>query len=261
MHITVIFSLIYIRPVDQSSSGQAMRDYIRNLVKKSGFDIVRYRSHNILHHYGFDLVFDIGANMGQYARELRALGYRGTIISFEPLSMAFKVLEKSARNDPQWKAFNCAIGDTDEQSTINISENSCSSSLSDIHDISIEAAPGSQYIGQESIQVRRLDTVFPDFYTGNQHVFLKIDTQGYEKNVLEGGLEALQHVTGLQVEMSLFPVYKDAELFNDMLNYINDKGFRLVHVKPGFCHPQTGVMLQLDAIFLRDNLVKDQGLV
>ena len=236
-----------------------MRDYIRNLVRKSGFDIVRYTSHKIIHHYKFDLVFDVGANAGQYAREIRALGYRGTIISFEPLSKAFKVLEKNAGNDAEWQVFNYALGDKDEQSTINISENSYSSSLYDIHDIGIEALPETQYIGKETIQVKRLDSVFPDFYTGNQQVFLKLDTQGYEKNVLEGGLDALQHVNGLQVEMSLFPVYKGANLFNDMLKYINDKGFRLVHIKPGFCHPQTGLMLELDAIFLRNNLVPSHG--
>lgn len=232
-----------------------MRDYIRNLVKKSGFDIVRFRSQKILHHYKFDLVFDIGANSGHYARELRALGYRGKIISFEPLSRPFKVLEHNAKNDADWQAFNCAIGDKDEQSTINISENSYSSSLLDIHDISIEAVPETKYIGKETITVKRLDSVFRDFYTGNQQVYLKIDTQGYEKNVLEGGLDALQHANGLQIEMSLFPVYKGGDLFDDMLKYINDKGFRLVNIRQGFTHPQTGLMLQIDAIFLRNELL------
>ena len=232
-----------------------MRNTIRNLVKKSGFDVIRYRSHHILQHYKFDLVFDIGANAGQYARELRALGYKGKIISFEPQSKAYSALAKSAENDPEWQAFNCAIGNKNEQSTINISENSGSSSLYDINDISIEAQPDTRYIGKETIQVKRLDSVFPDFYTGNQQVFLKIDTQGYEMNVLEGGLDALQHANGLQIEMSLFPVYRNSELFNEMLAYINDKGFRLVHIKPGFTHPETGLMLQLDAIFLRNSLV------
>jgi FkbM family methyltransferase len=238
-----------------------MRSYIRNLVRKSGFDIIRYQSPKIIHHYKFDLVFDVGANTGQYARELRVLGYRGAIISFEPLSRAFKVLEKNAEADAEWQAFNCAIGDADEQATINISENQVSNSIFDLHDIGIEASPESRYVGKETVQVKRLDSVFPDFYNGNQQVFLKIDTQGYEKNVLEGGLDALQHVTGLQMEMSLFPVYRDAELFNEMLKYINDKGFRLVHVRPGFCHPRTGLMMQLDAIFLRDSLVpSDDGI-
>lgn len=231
-----------------------MRNYIRNLVKKSGFDVVRYRSHQIIHHYKFDLVFDIGANAGQYAMELRALGYQGTIISFEPLSQAFKALEKNAKNDAKWQVFNCALGNMDGQSTINISENSGSSSIYDINDISIEAQADTQYIGKETIQVKRLDSVFTDFYTGNQQVFLKIDTQGYEMNVLEGGLDALQHANGLQIEMSLFPVYKNSELFDEMLEYINNKGFRLVHIKPGFANPETGIMLQLDAIFLRNNL-------
>lgn len=234
-----------------------IRDYIRNIVKKSGFDVIRFRSHRILHHFNFDLIFDIGANSGQYARELRKLGYRGKIISFEPLSGAFKSLESKAKKDPDWQAFNNAIGDKDEKSTINISENSYSSSLYDIHDNSIEAVPETKYIGKETVNVKKLDSIFKDYYTGSQNVFLKIDTQGYEKNVLEGAADSLQYVKGLQVEMSLFPVYKGAELFDEMLSYINNKGFRLANIRSGFTHPQTGLMLQVDAIFLRNELLLD----
>jgi len=234
-----------------------MLDPIRNLVKKAGFDVVRYQSHRIIHHFGFNLVLDIGANVGQYAQELRALGYSGKIVSFEPLTQAYTILRKKSESDPDWWARNHAVGDVDGPSSINMSENSYSSSLLDIHDISVDARPETKYIGSEAIDVKRLDSVFPEYHEEGQRVFLKIDTQGYEKNVLEGAPQTLPKVSGIQMEMSLFPVYRGADLFDDMLKYVEDKGFRLAHVKPGFCHPETGLMLQLDAIFLRENLVEE----
>ncbi len=233
-----------------------MLDPIRNLVKKSGFDVVRYQSHRMLLYFGFDLVLDVGANVGQYARELRTLGYRGRIVSFEPLSQAYAALSQKAKGDPDWSVMNCAVGDIDGPSSINMSENSYSSSLLDIHDISVDARPETKFVGSEAVEVKRLDSVFPEHHQAGQRVFLKIDTQGYEKNVIDGAPETLPLVSGLQMEMSLFPVYRGADLFDDMLKYVEDRGFRLAHVKPGFCHPESGLMLQLDAIFLREELLE-----
>ena len=77
-------------------------------------------------------VLDVGANVGQYASELRALGYAGKITSFEPGRFAFAVLEEASRRDDAWQAFNYGLSDVDGPLALTLSENSVSSSLQQV---------------------------------------------------------------------------------------------------------------------------------
>jgi hypothetical protein len=108
---------------------------IQKLFKKFGYKIAKFspktcasaRCKQILDKYKIDTLIDIGANAGQFAIDLRSnLGYsayKNRIISFEPLSSAFKLLSARAELDPNWDVFNAAIGDTDESREINIDGN------------------------------------------------------------------------------------------------------------------------------------------
>src|SRR2546423_8564507 len=59
---------------------------------------------------GIDLVIDVGANQGQFARTMRdQLSYRGRIVSFEPLTNAFAALRRAAAGDPSWICYNIAL--------------------------------------------------------------------------------------------------------------------------------------------------------
>jgi len=104
----------------------------------------------------------------------------------------------------------------------------------------LESAWDSQYIGKEEIVVRRLDSFFNDICTNNEKIYLKIDTQGYEKHVLDGAEKVLGHVDVLELEMSLIPLYKDGLLFHEMHDYLHEKGYVLVDIEPGFTDPSTG---------------------
>ena len=92
-----------------------MKQLLRNALNKFGFDLVRTKnSHdnltkhlsNVLLSRSIDCVFDVGANAGQYGLFLRALGYKGYIISFEPVSAVFKLLKKNSENDDKWLCYN-----------------------------------------------------------------------------------------------------------------------------------------------------------
>lgn len=145
-----------------------MKQQIHRLLRKSGYDIIKFsptshplaRRGKLLETYGIDLVLDVGANTGQYGKELRDRGYEGRIVSFEPLSSAYKELEATARADGLWHTVNVALGDAQEDGTINIAGNSFSSSIYNMLPTHLASAPESKYIGQERIRIETLDSHF-----------------------------------------------------------------------------------------------------
>lgn len=244
-----------------------MRKHIVELIKgasrKMGVEISRYppRNHHsialqhVLSVTEVDLVLDIGANVGQYARSIREVGYTGRIVSFEPLSTAHAHLTLASQADPGWiVAPRMAIGDTDGEIEINIAGNSYSSSILAMLETHMAAAPDSAYIGIERVRLARLDSVAVE-YCGDVHsIFLKVDTQGYESQVLAGGAMLLQRVTCMQLELSLVPLYAGQVLFVEMVDLLSDLGYELFSVIPGFSDEKTGRLLQVDGIFLRRNV-------
>jgi FkbM family methyltransferase len=225
-----------------------------------GYDVVRTdnfvkyapaRRMKLIFDRGIGLVLDVGANIGQYAKQMRELGYRGRIVSFEPLSSAYSVLEQESAKDSQWQIVNMGLGDEDCTTQINISGNSYSSSLLQMKPAHIAAEPQSQYIGSEEITLRKLDTVFNEYYRDGEKVYLKLDTQGFEKHVMEGAVQSLDRVDCIQMEMSLVPLYETELLLADMIDWMKEKGFLLWALENEFAHPKTGQLLQVNGIFVR----------
>lgn len=232
---------------------------IRYIARKSGFDVVRYkpRTHplarrkTIMSTYQINLVLDVGANIGQYGTELREIGYKGSMVSFEPLSAAFNELKRRSERDPSWDVYNFALGDKNETASINIAGNSYSSSLLDILPSHVKSAPESEYIGHEEIKVRTLDDFYSDIANDGDNVYLKIDTQGYEENVLRGAESSLEFIDTIQLEMSLTHLYRDGLLFDEMYDLLRRKGYVMVALESGFSDEDTGQLLQVDGIFHR----------
>ena len=231
---------------------------IRLIINPAGYEILKYRttnpSHLVLHHlnaYGIKLILDVGANTGQYSSRIRKAGYRGQIISFEPLSDAFQVLSATAGKDKNWKTYNFAMGDYDGPSTINVSMHSPSSSLLPMTKLLSEAAPGSEYINEQKIEIKRLDSIYNTLGLTGVNTFLKIDTQGYEKKVLDGAVNSLSGITGIQLELSAAMLYEGEETYYSICRFIEERGFHLLRIIPGYTHKVTGEMLQFDALFFR----------
>jgi FkbM family methyltransferase len=198
-----------------------------------------------------DLVIDVGANYGQYAKSILKAGFRGQIISFEPLQEAFNHLKQVTPNYSNWKAFHSALGNFNGNAEINIAGNSTSSSLLPMNDTTINAAPESRYIGKQQIKVQKLDSIFDEITGSHQHIFLKIDTQGFEKHVLDGAAGCIQKVKGLQLEMSFDELYEGELTFIEMYQLAQDLGFSICHIEEGFRNEETGKLLQADVIFYR----------
>jgi len=202
-------------------------------------------------HHGVNTVVDVGANTGQYSSALRQAGYKDEIFSFEPLSDAYKELEKKSRSDTKWRVFHNAIGDENGEAEINIAGNSESSSLLPMLDTHIRSAPESQYRATERVRVSTLDSILEPLLSKESRVLLKIDTQGYEHHVIKGARSLLQQVCLIECELSLTPLYEGQYLFHDMLDLLDGIGFKPVHFDSVFSDVKTGHCLQVDGTFVR----------
>lgn len=234
-----------------------LRLLARRAARRIGYDLAEYpgvpfrRRMKLWEHFGVDLVLDVGADTGEYVQAIRRHGYAGRVVSFEPLSSAFTELCENATGDPRWETVNVALGDCESRATIHVAGNSHSSSLRPMLGTHLEAAPRSAYVGAEEVHVRRLDAVFDEYGRDARRVYLKVDTQGWEREVLAGGERALKQIVGLQLEMSLVPLYEGQVLFADLLEFATRRGFTLMSLEPGFADERTGQLLQVDGVFFR----------
>jgi FkbM family methyltransferase len=231
---------------------------IRRGLQRLGVDVVPYsasrhplaRRAHLFGRNGVELVLDVGANAGQYGRFLRRTGYRGRILSFEPLSSAFAALSEAARGDAAWEVRRAALGERAGTATINIAKNSESSSLLPVLPAHLRAFPDSEYVGTETVPVTTLADVLREIPPGPA-TFLKVDTQGYERSVIAGGDGALERLCGVQLEMSLVPLYEGELRLPELINFMKERGFTLMSVEPGGGDPETGQLLWIDGLFFR----------
>ena len=210
----------------------------------------------IVEYLSVNCVLDVGANRGQFADGLRRLGYRNWIVSFEPVPDAYVALSGRFGSDDRWRGFQIALGDRDEVRPFHIAGGDAqASSFLDFN----EAGParwGSDHTVQEtvSLHVRRLDEMWNDCVRDidSPRVFLKLDCQGFDLNVVEGAGERLQHVVAIQSELALEHFYDGMTEFTDAVGVYEKLGFDAVgffpvaHRKPDFLRA-----VEMDCLFMR----------
>ena len=200
---------------------------LKKIFRKAGYDVSRISvtSNSSLQlvkgfeHFNIDLVLDIGANIGQFSTDLRHFGYKGRIVSFEPLSSAHAMVEKSAKTDPLWDVHErSAIGDSD---------------------------------GSEKVKLYKLDTAGPKYIDQATNTFVKIDTQGFEWQVIQGAEKVLPRIKGILCETSIMPLYEGQHLWLEMITKFEDLGYTLWSIQKGFSDERDGRSLQVDLVFYR----------
>jgi FkbM family methyltransferase len=241
-----------------------MRNTVVSTVKAAaramGIKVERYtlatspelRLTRMLARHNVDLVIDVGASTGGYGHSLRMAGYQGRILSFEPLPSAHAALVRRSASHSGWAvAPPMALGAHEGRSRMNVAGNSDSSSLLEMLDSHATAAPDSRYVAAQEVVVARLDQFRHPFIEAAARPFLKVDTQGYEEHVLAGAAGVLPQLCGVQVEMTLEPLYEGQMLWHDLMAMIDASGFQLWSIVPGFFDQHSGRLLQCDGIFFR----------
>ena len=144
-----------------------------------------------------DCVLDVGANQGQFATHLRAVGYKGPIVSFEPSAADYAVLAQAAAGDPAWFTYAPALGAHDGELSFHVTDDSLFNSF---------LSPLQERVDhEETVRVPRLDGLFDEIRerTAASRPLLKMDTQGYDLEVVAGAETVLKHVVALQSEVSV----------------------------------------------------------
>lgn len=231
---------------------QFLRDEIRMLLWKRGLDVVRrFRLVPALSSRNINVLIDVGANAGQFALQLRRLGYQGRIISFEPNKEMFQTLQRLTAEDERWQAFCVAGGDKQEEREFNVAAESVFSSfLSRATETNI-AGP-TKPSEKQSIIVERLDSLVPGLCAATDRIFLKTDTQGFDHQVVGGAAGILNQIEGVQIELSLKPFYQGQPLIAETIQFLREKGFALWAVQPVFTDRALGRTIELDGIFWRE---------
>lgn len=205
---------------------------------------------------GTDVVIDVGANVGQYALALRAGGYKGRIVSFEPMSHSFDVLERQASTDLLWEVRQLALGGRNARLTLHRAKDSVASSLlpfdaaalrTHTHYTSDELSDGA-----EAVDVAPLASIWESAAGAAERPYLKIDVEGFELEVLRGAESVLNDIDVVEVELWFLPVHANGARFVDVARYLEERGFALCSVEGKSDDPHTGRMFGADAIFLND---------
>jgi FkbM family methyltransferase len=232
---------------------------LRRLLRRMGLDVQRYhplsfpnlRRQRLLAHHRVDLVLDVGANVGQYARKLREHGYAGAIVSFEPASAAFAQLQLHAARDPHWtcrrEALSCRTGTAE----LNLAGDSVSSSLLTPTPTLLACVRGAEPIGHETVRCVRLDDLARELDLGKRKTLLKLDVQGSELDALRGAEGALAVLELVEAEQSLVPLYERAPEYWELLGFLERHGFELVSIEPNTLDPRTGHVIEINALFAR----------
>lgn len=211
----------------------------------------------ILDALAINCILDVGAHKGDFGCEVRRIGYRGRIVSFEPVAQNFEELSRTASADPLWRVFPFALGERSEHADINVFGGST------LHSLLTPSAYGRSMFGDklalrrtERIEVRRLDEVLGLCLEGlpQPRMYLKLDTQGYDLAVVEGAGSSLDRMLALQTEVALRSIYQDMR--NTLCNTIPElekRGFGVTGLFPITRDKDDGLqIIELDCVMIRN---------
>ena len=207
---------------------------------------------DIFRKLGIDLVIDIGANEGQFARSLRSF-YSGDIISFEPITEVFTRLSRMASVDKKWKVCKMALGSKETTQRINISRDAVFSSLLRTNEYAGLQFQESEIVGGEMTTVRRLESVLDEVFPSleERRIFLKLDTQGWDLEVFSGLGNKIRHVWALQSELSVIPLYEGMPHWLESLTTYEKAGFGVTGIFPVNRDESTFRIIEYDCIMVR----------
>jgi FkbM family methyltransferase len=239
-----------------------IRETLKRAARHLGYEVRQFtplrslaaaRRH-LLEALEIDVVVDVGANTGQYGELLRREGFRGRIVSLEPVPEAYEELRAAAAADGAWTALPVAAADRDGELALNVTRDSRSSSMLARNDRFADR-PGWAPKEVQRVTGRRLESLTNEILRDGERAYLKLDVQGYERQVIEGAGGALHRFGALELELSLAPLYEGQAQLVDMLPFLAARAFHPVALEP-ILLDDDGRLIELDGIFMRDGAAR-----
>jgi FkbM family methyltransferase len=225
---------------------------VKKLANRAGYDIKYYHPYYeaLLKNQDIKTVLDIGANTGQFARDIHNRLPKAQIYSFEPLKDGFDLLMKNMADVADFKAFNVALGETTGKMQINRSAFSPSSSMLKMAELHKKLYPKSAESAKEEITVKRLDDMAEEFHI-KKPLLIKVDVQGYEDKVIAGGKNIFGQASVVVIETSFVKLYEGQPLFGDIHDQLRALGFSYHGNKEQHWNEKTGEPIYEDSIFVK----------
>jgi FkbM family methyltransferase len=197
---------------------------------------------------------DIGASVGNFSHNLCGHYQIKKGLLIEPLGKWTSVLEERFADRNKFQIINCAL--SDKEGLINFYVSEEFDSISSVFELNGQI----QSLASMNIKKPILITVNSktlDNITHEHHLtkidLIKIDVQGAEHLVLNGGKNTLKNTRFVYTEFSFKPIYDGSSTFFDLYKIFYENNFHLVNISPGF-ENTNGELLQGDALFVNDAL-------
>lgn len=230
----------------------------KNKLARAGFKLTRYPApyslpwqiRRVVEHHHIDAIVDVGAHHGEFARLLRTeVGFHGPVASFEPMPASFEALRRTMAGDSAWTGHCMALGATSGELGLNVYPETVFNSFLTPNALgqdmfAPELAAGST---TESVPVRRLDQVLD--LPGA--LVLKVDTQGYDMEVIEGAAGVLERVAAILIELPVRPIYEGAPDLIEIMRWLAEWGYEPVGLFPVTRDPDYFRVVEFDGVFVR----------
>lgn len=218
-----------------------------------GFDLIHYNPwQNLFKACEIDLIVDAGANIGQTYEKFRLAGFTGPICSFEPAPETFRRLQAQPGHD--WERVPCALSNRSGQAAFNITDNDNANSL---HKATAGVIPN--VLRSIDVPVFRLDELWGKHGLNGKHVFLKIDTEGHDLEVVKGASGVLDFIPLIMMEVSLTPRYDGEPDLRGIVNAMDELGYSACRMEKNSPDFSTGMDAALDVVFAKKSWsVKEQ---
>lgn len=194
-----------------------------------------------------ECIIDVGANIGQFALAANKFYPNATIHSFEPVPSSFTTLVENVKNIPNVNIYNVALGDISDNISFYQNAHSHASSVLEVSNFQKSSVPKTKNFHKIEVQCWRLDD-FSFKIPIKGPTLLKLDVQGFEKNVLIGAQKLLAQIDYIVLETSFISMYKNEPLFDEMHSFLKTLGFVLI-APIGIVPSENFVFPQLDMLY------------
>ncbi len=189
--------------------------------------------------YQPEVVYDIGAADGSWTREALQIWPRARFVCFEPLVERRAALDELVtERRGQVSLQPVGVGDADTDLALGVTDFLWDSSF---------AYPGKS---ARKVAVRRLDSLFAEGKISRPS-FVKIDVQGFEIRVIDGGAEVLSGADFVLMECNFIAFCDDMRTLDQSIAFMAQRGFVPYEFVDFLRRPLDGAMGQCDILFAR----------